>query len=209
MLRILCYGDSNTWGTDPITHLRYNEKTRFTKLLQNLLGGNSEVIEEGLPARTLITDDIKYPKGNRNGSLFVGQCLISHDPLDFVIIMLGTNDIKDKFNVSLDDIVKGLNEKYINFIKKDLAPFLTKIPQIILIAPSEIKGCLFENFDKASEQKSKMFNKIYKKAAIENNCLFISNKKLFVGNDGVHLTQQSHEKLAKKKKKKIKKYLIN
>ena len=63
MKRILCYGDSNTWGTDDKTHNRLDEKTRFTKLLQKKLGKNFEVIEEGLRSRTLAIDDIKPPKG--------------------------------------------------------------------------------------------------------------------------------------------------
>ena len=82
MKRILCYGDSNTWGYVPSSDaVRYPTTIRYPRVLQTLLGNDYEVIEEGLPGRTMISDDFKEMVGNRNGSLEFGQAVYSSLPL--------------------------------------------------------------------------------------------------------------------------------
>ena len=66
--RILCYGDSNTWGYISGTdHQRYGEDERWTKVLVKKLGENFEIIEEGLNSRTLISNDNRPEREGRNG----------------------------------------------------------------------------------------------------------------------------------------------
>lgn len=196
MKRILCYGDSNTWGAIPGTaNGRYCE--RYPKILQKLLGQNYEVVEEGLRARTVCVDDIQQPKGNRNGALFFAQSVYSHDPLDFVVILLGTNDLKNKFNKTPKMCANELEEYYIKVINGELGKQLIQKPRIVIVAPGEIKEGLFNGFENA-EEKSKSFNNEYKKVANKNACIFIDNKILQAGCDGIHLTQESHKKLAEK-----------
>ena len=55
--RVLCYGDSNTYGYDPARDGRYGEDERYPRVLQHLLGSEWAVIEEGLPGRTAVFDD--------------------------------------------------------------------------------------------------------------------------------------------------------
>ena len=99
MKRLLCYGDSNTWGTIPGTWGgRYDENIRWTKRLAKILGGEFEVIEEGFRGRNIAQDDEKFPRGNRNGALFFSQCVLTHDPVDYLILMLGTNNLKLEFD---------------------------------------------------------------------------------------------------------------
>ena len=105
MIRILCYGDSNTWGyISGSDHLRYNENERWTKVLQSKLKNDYEVIEEGLNSRTLKTDDFREGKEGRNGFLFLRPCMLTHDKFDYFILMLGTNDSKNIFNHSAENI---------------------------------------------------------------------------------------------------------
>ena len=196
MKRILCYGDSNTWGTDDKTHNRLDEKTRFTKLLQKKLGKNFEVIEEGMRSRTLAIDDIKPPKGNRNGASYFAQSVYTHDPLDYIVIMLGTNDLKNRFNKDAKMCANELEEFYVSFVKNTLSKVLVNTPQIIIVAPSLIKD-IDPDFAGA-EEKSKFFNEEYSKVATKNNCIFVDNSILESGIDGVHLTKESHKKLAEK-----------
>ena len=197
MVRILCYGDSNTWGAIPGSAKgRYAENERFPKRLQALLGNEYEVIEEGLRARTTDIDDIKIFKGNRNGFLTFPQLVWTHDPLDYIVLFLGTNDMKDKFNVQAKDSAKNI-EKYIKYFHSHFAKDLGKIPQIIIVAPGEIRGGLFDGFNKA-EEKSKHFNSEYEKIAKKHKCLFVDNSGLVAGSDGIHLTKESHEVLANK-----------
>lgn len=158
-------------------------------------GGEYQVICEGLPSRTTDLDDIKYPKGNRNGSTYFPQCLISHDPIDYVILFLGTNDLKAKFNRSVEEIANAIQEKYIRFTREELSKELTRVPQFIIITPTVIDENKFEGYEGATE-KSLKFNAVFQEMAQRNSCKFISNKNLECGDDGIHLTTQSHKKLA-------------
>ena len=197
MIRILCYGDSNTWGTIPDGSCRHCDITKtYSFYLQQMLGKSYQVICEGMPSRTTDLDDIKYPKGNRNGSLFFPQCLISHDPIDYVVLFLGTNDLKSKFNRTAEQIANVLENKYIKFTKENLFNELTIVPKFIIITPSVIDESKFEGFEGATE-KSKQLNKYFEQMTRRNSCLFISNEGLKCGDDGIHLTTESHKLLAK------------
>ena len=109
MRRILCYGDSNTWGHHPMpdgTVTRYEDDVRWTGVLQECLKGEFRVIEEGLCGRTVMFDDPVAP--DRNGRTFLNCCLQSHQPLDLVVLMLGTNDIRHIFTPSVMEIGLGM-----------------------------------------------------------------------------------------------------
>lgn len=100
--RILCFGDSLTWGYDPANRVRFGEDSRWPMVLQTILGEGYTVIEEGQNGRTIATED--PAEGEKNGLRYLGPCLESHSPLDLVIIMLGSNDCKRKFAYSAMDI---------------------------------------------------------------------------------------------------------
>ncbi len=196
MIRILCYGDSNTWGTIPDgTCLRCDISKAYPHFLQERLGGGFKVICEGAPSRTTDLDDIKYPKGNRNGWMYYPQCLISHDPIDYIVLFLGTNDLKSKFNRSVEQVAKTIEDKYIRFTREELSVGLTKVPKFIIVTPSEIDEDKFEGYEGATK-KSKLFNKQFEKIAKKNECMYIPNDILNCGDDGIHLTTESHKKLA-------------
>lgn len=96
--RILCYGDSNTYGYIP-TGGRYDEHTRWPMRMQEALGSDFTVIEEGFNGRTCVFDD-PVEGGYKSGIEYLPPCLMSHNPLDAVIIMLGTNDTKARFGMT-------------------------------------------------------------------------------------------------------------
>ena len=113
MKRILAYGDSNTWGFDPVTWgsvpmtlERYPEDIRWTGLLQKALGKDALVLEEGLCGRTTAFDDEECD--GRNGLMALPAILKANQPLDAAVIMLGTNDCKSAFNASSKEITAGL-----------------------------------------------------------------------------------------------------
>ena len=114
--RILCIGDSLTWGFNPETRERFPEESRWPVVLQNELGESYQVIEEGQCGRTIATDD--PAEGEKNGLKYILPCLESHSPLDMVIIMLGSNDCKQKFSYSGMDIAGEMQiflEKVISY----------------------------------------------------------------------------------------------
>ncbi len=102
MKHILCYGDSNMWGYNPANGERYPIHLTWPSLLSARLGENFHVVTEGLPGRTTTCDDPLEP--HRNGLTCLTPCLMSHRPLDLVIVMLGTNNLKARFHQSAADI---------------------------------------------------------------------------------------------------------
>lgn len=105
MKNVLCYGDSNTWGYDAQRKFRFPADIRWTGVLSRELGPEYHVIEEGLNARTTVFDD-PFEEG-KNGKTTIIPILASHCPLDMVIIMLGTNDLKYRFGLNACDISLG------------------------------------------------------------------------------------------------------
>ena len=107
MKRILCYGDSNTWGLIPGSnpHQRYSIEKRWTGILQNLRP-DLQIIEEGLCGRTTVFEDALRP--GRNGLAVLPILLESHKPLDGAVVMLGTNDCKTVYRASEYTIGKGI-----------------------------------------------------------------------------------------------------
>ena len=98
MAVILCYGDSNTWGYDPVGNARFGPDDRWTGVLRTTLGSAHSVIEEGLNGRTTNVDD--QIEEHRNGRTYLMPCVQSHAPFDVITIMLGTNDLKERFHRS-------------------------------------------------------------------------------------------------------------
>ena len=70
--RIMCFGDSNTWGANPGTGNRYADDVRWTGVLQRELGEDYQVIEEGYNGRTSIFDDVL--EGRLGGIKYFGPC---------------------------------------------------------------------------------------------------------------------------------------
>ena len=104
-MRILCYGDSNTWGYIPGVGTRYKKEERWTGILESLT--KAEVIEEGMCGRTTVFGD--YVEPFCNGMKYIAPCVLSHVPLDDIVIMLGTNDSKRRYHVSAREIRSNLN----------------------------------------------------------------------------------------------------
>lgn len=93
MKTILCYGDSLTWGYDAATGGRHAFADRWPSVVAEKLGSEAVVIAEGLNGRTTAFDDHTAP-ADRNGARILPAILASHQPIDLVVILLGTNDLK-------------------------------------------------------------------------------------------------------------------
>jgi lysophospholipase L1-like esterase len=136
---ILCYGDSNTHGTMPMPDLgamgRFGRNVRWTGQLAALLP-DWQVIEEGLPGRTTVHDD-PIEGAHRNGLTVLPAILESHRPIDVVILMLGTNDLKQRFSVNALDIALSL-EKLVLAIRASGCGPDGAAPGVILVAPPPI-----------------------------------------------------------------------
>ena len=103
---IVCFGDSNTHGYRASNDSRYDEQERWTCLLQKQLGDDYLIIEEGLSGRTTCFPDPIHE--GLSGLDYIYPCLMSHEPVDLLVIMLGTNDTKERFGASATCIALGL-----------------------------------------------------------------------------------------------------
>ena len=104
--RILCFGDSNTYGYDPRGG-RFDEETRWTGRLGKMLGDSYAVIEEGFNGRTCVYDD-PIEGGYKSGADYLPPCLMSHNPLELVVLTLGTTEAKRRFGMTPMPIRPGL-----------------------------------------------------------------------------------------------------
>ena len=129
-MNILCFGDSNTYGTSPVDGKRFAADERWPSLLGIKLGAGYQVIEAGQPNRTLVNDPPF--SGDKLGIKYLEPYLAAYH-LDVIIIQLGTNDLKRRFALSVADIAKALEALISNIKKYYLHRDLPKI--IILSAP--------------------------------------------------------------------------
>jgi lysophospholipase L1-like esterase len=196
MKTILCYGDSNTWGYDPATRARFDRRARWTGLLQAFLGDGFRVIEEGLNGRTTVWDDQLTP--GRNGLDYLRPCLESHQPLDLVTIMLGTNDLKRRFGLSASDIAEGAG-LLARTVKQTLSGQPLGAPRVLIMSPPPTAKLtkLAAMFEGAAE-KSREFPMHYRRNAEWNDCDFMDAGRFIRSSDldGIHFEADQHRTLA-------------
>ena len=139
--RILCFGDSNTWGYMP-TGGRYDDETRWPMRMQRILGEGYTVIEEGLNGRTTVFDD-PVEGGYKSGAAYLPVCLMSHNPLDAVVIMLGSNDTKQRFGMNAKTIGEGIMQ-LVRLAKLYAVNENGETPRIIINAPAPFLDTLMQ-----------------------------------------------------------------
>ncbi|MEC9403409.1 MAG: SGNH/GDSL hydrolase family protein [Pseudomonadota bacterium] len=156
MRTILCYGDSNTHGQIPGgTPLdRYTLLQRWPGVLARELGKGWHIIEEGLSGRTTVHDD-PIEGALKNGRTYLRPCLMSHAPLDLVIIMLGTNDLKARFGQPASEVAMGIGCLIHDIKELSPGPDGT-VPEIMVVSPPPMLDDIkeWENIFKAAQQKS-------------------------------------------------------
>jgi len=196
---VFCYGDSNTWGYIAETGKRYPRHIRWPGVLQKVLGEKIHVTEEGLPGRTTVWDD-PFRQG-RNGKAFLATLLESHAPVDLVVIMLGTNDMKHIYASTAYYAACGVRE-LVNIVNKTIPPAYNEPPQVLIVSPPRIE-CFSESikleFNSDVVKESKDFAMRYREVAEECRCFFLDSSQI-VGNifaDGVHLGEHDHIRLGK------------
>ena len=176
-----------------------------------MLGRNYKIIEEGLNGRTTTLDDPLDE--NRNGEEYFDVALKSNDPVDLVVIMLGSNDLKKRFNMPVTDIANGAGkivDKAINISKlrnKDHKPC-----KVLLVSPVHIgkeieESAYSDSFDgNTAREKSLELAKCYEKVAKEHGAYFM-DAGFYVNpshEDSLHLDEEGHRILAYAFKDKIK-----
>ena len=198
--RILCFGDSNTWGY-MVTGGRFPEEVRWPMRLQALLGDGYTVIEEGFNGRTTVFDD-PIEGGHKSGLIYLPPCVMSHSPLDLIIIMLGTNDLKKRFGMTGFTIGGGITQ----LIKaaRTYAMNAEGIPpKILIVCPPPVGENVMETrhapiFGEDSIEVSRQLPYELGRVAKLMRCEFMDAGPYceISKADAVHMTREDHLKLA-------------
>lgn len=202
--KIVCFGDSNTWGFTPVTGERYEKGVRWTSLLAEYTG--YEVIEEGLNGRTSIFKDPLLPYGT--GIDYIEACVLSHSPFDLLIVMLGTNDMKYYVCNCPDASAKGV--AMICNKAKAVNPNI-KVLMVSPIVMGDFRPQLGEmlQINETSLKNTTKFSKFFKEQAELNGFYFLDAAKYASPSreDAVHMTREGHAALAKAISEKVKEIL--
>ena len=195
MKKIVCYGDSNTFGFNPKDCSRFDVNTRWTAVLQNNLGTEYEVINEGMCNRTGFVNN---PDGfvfsaSKHFSKFISK----FENIEILILWIGTNDLMFQYNINFETVENGLK----NLIKL----VQTKAKRVIIIPPvilneNILNGYFGDRFDETSIKKSKEFVIVYKKLAETCHCEYFDVNEFVKPSDvdGLHYDEDSHKTIADK-----------
>ncbi len=204
MPAILCFGDSNTWGYDPAASalcpvpLRHPAAVRWTGVLAAELGQGWEVINAGQNGRTTVFEDPHHP--GRNGRVALPIFLETYQPLDLVIIMLGTNDLKTVFHAPPGEIAAGA-AALVRLVRQSGAGPGGTAPQVLLVCPPTVASlehlpALAEKFEDAAA-RSRRLPDGFRTVARQLHCPFLDAQPLVVPSpiDGLHFDAASHRRL--------------
>ncbi len=207
---ILCFGDSNTWGYDAVNGGRYDDDIRWTMQLQGILGTNYLVVEEGLSGRTTVFDD-PLNEG-LSGLSALTSTLMSHCPLDLMVLMLGTNDCKERFSANATNIKDGM----LRLVKKARQiECWAGAPNILVVAPIIIDQRIYTSplngpgMGMGCAEKSEKLPGLYAQAAKDFGFSFMdSNPHVKAADkDFMHFDQDSNARFAQALAEKIKEIL--
>tara|TARA_B110000503_G_scaffold117403_1_gene177394 strand:- start:4940 stop:5560 length:621 start_codon:yes stop_codon:yes gene_type:complete len=194
---ILCFGDSNTWGYDPKDGSRYSRELRWTGMLQMLLGPKFTVIEEGLNGRTTTVNEIERPI--RSGLEILPVFIESHRPLDWVILMLGTNDLKTHFDRSAEQIATDLDALCGLIGGHEMLQ--ERPPKLILAAPTgpNVSCQELPEWFKNTDHKLQSVLQLLPEIARKRKAVYVQTPDLFDADfaDGLHWSNAQHAKFAR------------
>ncbi len=184
MRRILCYGDSNTWGNSAFSQGRIPFERQWPNILQAKLGDNYHIIQEGMPGR--MAGDLQTDKAWYNGRDVFRSLVVSHDPLDLVIVALGTNDLKNRYRRSAEQVAADIMwyASALPTISEQAAP-----PRLLLVAPAR-----FRSTPGYFEAQDNLYNEVI--ARLQQHPAVLHAAGIELSPDGVHFSYAGHQAFA-------------
>ena len=192
MYEVVCFGDSNTWGYNPEDKSRYPREVRWTGVLQDRLGPEFHIIEEGQNGRTTVWDD--PVEGEKSGMRYLGPCLETHKPFHLLILMLGTNDLKRRFSVPASDVARSAARLAVTALGADCG-LEGGPPEVLMVCPPPLARLseLAEMFE-GGGVKSRKLAKHFAEQAREAGCWYFDAGQVVRTSsmDGVHWEARYH-----------------
>ena len=206
MKRILCYGDSNTYGLSLAPVLRglpperFDEDTRWTCRLEKELGEGYRVYEAGLNGRTTVYEDVTVP--GRNGYESLEVVFKMNDPCDLIVLMLGTNDVRAEFRSDAYLITCGL-ARIVLRLKELIARSMNPNARVMIVAPPAVVPMPENPFCYSNEaaEEIKKLSQFYEILSKDLGCAFADAGQWCSGDgtgDGVHLSAEGHKVMAER-----------
>lgn len=202
MTTVLCFGDSNTHGTvaiaDPARRERLAFAERWPSIAEAALGGDWHLIAEGHPGRTTVHPD-PVEGGHKSGLAALLPLLESHRPIDMVVLMLGTNDLKHRFALTPDDIALGV-ERLAGVIAGSGCGPGQGAPRLLIVAPAPVApaGVLSGMFTGAAAPSRALAPRLAEVAVRQGAAFLDAGAVEGVAVDpvdGIHLTAAAHRAL--------------
>ena len=137
MKTVLCYGDSLTWGMNAQTMSRHAHEDLWPSVLEAGLGRTARVINAGLGGRTTMFDD-NVVSADRNGVRVLPTILATFDPIDLVILMLGTNDLKTFISGSAVAAAQGIR-RLVEITRTFPYEGGTPAPAVLIVSPPRVE----------------------------------------------------------------------
>lgn len=210
MKRVLCYGDSNTWGYIPGSGARFPADVRWTGIVAGLLRDQCVLLEDGLNGRTTVFDD-PYA-GFRNAKKGLGYSLCAQAPIDLLVLCLGTNDLKFTNVIGakkgLEALLRqiGLNDACFDAA---MIPIFTQGPKVLVISPitlhPDIAVLRPESSMADKYPDSARFAHYYQAVAQAHGMYFLDAAQYASASpaDCLHMDAQSHQRLGQAVAEKI------
>jgi lysophospholipase L1-like esterase len=200
MHTILAYGDSNTWGAVPLPARgpgrRYPADKRWPSVMGAALGAGFAVIAEGLNGRTTCLDDSVEGR-HKNGEAHLLATLESHQPLDLVIVMLGTNDLKARFRLPAGDIAAGMGRLARLAQVSRTGPDQTS-PKVLIVCPAPLARLdRFAEMFAGGTETSRKLAAAARLVAEETGAAFMDAGSVIASSDvdGIHLDEHMQRAL--------------
>lgn len=194
MKTVLAFGDSLTWGFDAENQARHAYEDRWTSVLQKGLGHGVRVIAEGLNGRTTAYDD-NLADCDRNGARVLPTLLETHKPIDLVVIMLGTNDLKRTVVGHAVEAMKGI-ERLVKLVRNHDWGFDYEAPEILIVSPPVVRetaNAVYAAMFRGAIAESAMLASLYRDFADEAGCGFFDAGSVAETTpvDGIHLNAEN------------------
>lgn len=192
MEKILCYGDSNTWGYRPGTGNRYSHEERWTGILQRELGVLCQVLEEGLNGRTTLEPE--PARDLKSGLDDVPEVLARYTDINIAVVMLGTNDLKARYRMMPEAVARGAVDVALAIAA---SPALTPDARLIVVAPPVIEHLPVEYAEEfyGAEAKSREFVRCYQAELASTDMTFLNAATSVTSSsiDGFHWDAAEHQ----------------
>jgi len=192
MRSILCYGDSNTWGYDPETGERFGRDERWPGVLQARLGDTAHVIEAGLSGRTSAFDDPF--DSNLNGLTFLPVCLATHQPIDVVVVFLGTNDVFLPEGITAHYAAQGVGALVDVIARSEAGPRGEPPKTLVVVPPPFAPLGSWEPWSPHGEAESARFSDAFRRMVEEHPCVLLDLRGVVDSSpiDGIHFDVPAH-----------------